>query len=479
MAQFSADLNPKQTGMSLVEIMKAGAYGAEMDVLNRQAAIAREKEKEIPIIQNFAKDQNSKLPDGSFDLKQLPALMSMAPLTGPEFAKNITDLTKNHYETNRTMNALATENRQQFATIYGNYGLIAAQGRPVLANEVIASFDRLKEYNPQLATVADGHIRGLKAFGNKPIPAEELMKYRNESLTPRELIDQFAPKAGSTQIGNQFVPTVTTPSLLGETPKISTTTLGGGQGSVTPTSGVTTETGGKPLPKLIQEDSSMSYTGPANPLNLNKFQEAAYVTGQKNVTEANTNKPILTNMLESVRKVEDYINSAAGSKLGQMKRTGLKYVFSDPELDMTVKNLANLQARSSAIMGLDKTDSSRDLNSKLSGSVDIAPEALAGVMKQVKAETKAAEQYITGLNKFVEKRGDVNGYIQEQKFQRKWAEHYDPRIFQVDDIASSKLPENEKITQIGQITGRMTKPEFEKYKEDRQIINRLAKGLYQ
>jgi len=142
MAQFSADLNPKQTGMSLVEIMKAGAYGAEMDVLNRQAAIAREKEKEIPIIQNFAKDQNSKLPDGSFDLKQLPALMSMAPLTGPEFAKNITDLTKNHYETNRTMNALATENRQQFATIYGNYGLIAAQGRPVLANEVIASFDR-------------------------------------------------------------------------------------------------------------------------------------------------------------------------------------------------------------------------------------------------------------------------------------------------------------------------------------------------
>ena len=223
----------------------------------------------------------------------------------------------------------------------------------------------------------------------------------------------------------------------------------------------------------------MNYTGPANPLNMNKFQEAAYVTGQKNVTEANTNKPILANMLESVRKVEDYINSAAGSKLGQMTRQGLKFVFSDPELDMTVKNLANLQARSSAIMGLDKTDSSRDLNSKLSGSVDIAPEALAGVMKQVKAETKAAEQYIAGVNKFVEKRGDINGYIQEQKFQRKWAEHYDPRIFQVDDIASSKLPENEKITQIGQITGRMTKPEFEKYKEDRQIINRLSKGLYQ
>jgi len=251
--------------------------------------------------------------------------------------------------------------------------------------------------------------------------------------------------------------------------------LGGGQGSVTPTG--TTET--KTMPKLIQEDTSMSYSGPANPLNLNKYQEEAYATGKKNIAEVNTTKPVIANAQQAIRKVEDYINSAAGSKLGQMTRQGLKFVFSDPELDITVKNLATLQARSAAIMGLDKTDSSRDLNSKLSGNVDIAPEALAGVIQQAKAEFKAAEQYTQGVNKFVEKRGDVNGYIQEQKFQRKWAEHYDPRIFQVDDIAGSKRPEAEKIKEIGQITGRMTKPEFEKYKEDRQIINRLSKGLYQ
>jgi hypothetical protein len=455
--------------------MKAGMYGAEMDVLNRQAAMAREKEKEIPIIQNFAKDQSTKLPDGSFDLKQLPALMSMAPLTGPEFAKNITDLTKNHIETNRAMNQLATENRQNFATIYGNYGQMAAQGRPVTASEVIASFDRLKEYNPQLATVADGHIRGLKAFGDKPIPAEELMKYRNESLSPRELIDQFSPKATTGTIAGQNVAIVTQPSLLGEQPKVSTAPLGGGQGAVTPSAPIET----KPMPKLVQEDTTMNYTGPANPLNLNKFQEEAYAAGKKNVTEANTSKPGIANMQQSIRKVEDYINSAAGSKLGQMVRQGSKFVFSDPELDIQVKNLANIQARNASIMGLDKTDSSRELNSKLSGSENIAPEALGSVMQQVKAEAKAAELYINGVNKFVEKRGDVNGYIQAQKFQNKWAEHYDPRIFQVDDIASSKLPESEKTAQIGQITGRMSKSEFDKYKEDRQIIHRLSKGLYQ
>lgn len=475
-AQFTADLNPKSNSMSLADMMKVGLYSAETDVLNRQAQVAREKEKELPLVQSWAKSKEVLLPDGSYDLKQLPALIAMAPLTGPDFADKIINLTKNHIDTNKALNALSEENRKPFASIYGNYGQIAANGQPVTGNEIINSLERLKEFYPQLAQAADGQIKGWKARPlDQPVDPQALLKARNESLTPTQLIDQFAPKATTGTVGGQTVGVVTQPSVMGEQPRVSTTPLGGGQGAVTPSAPVET----KPMPKVIQEDVTMNYTGPANPLNLNKFQEEAYATGKKNVTEANTSKSTIANMQQSIRKVEDYINSAAGSKLGQMVRQGSKFVFSDPELDITVKNLANIQARNASIMGLDKTDSSRELNSKLSGSENIAPEALAGVMQQVKAEAKAAEQYITGVNKFVEKRGDINGYIQAQKFQNKWAEHYDPRIFQVDDIASSKLPESEKTAQIGQITGRMTKSEFEKYKEDRQIINRLSKGLYQ
>lgn len=476
MAGFTADLNPKTNTMSLADIMKAGAYGAEMEVLNRQAQVAREKEKELPVIQGFIADPKNKDEKGNWDLDKVNTILpTIAPISGADFAKKITDGVQNNAQAVKAKLELSNTARGFMASLYGSYAQAGTQD----PKEVAMGMVNLAQQMPELRPYIEPALRNLENVPPGPKFTEVLFKARDEFLTVPQQIEAFAPKAGSTQIGNQFVPTVTTPSFRGSQPTIKSTTLGGGQGSVTPTGGATTEAGGKPLPKLIQEDATMNYTGPANPLNMNKFQEAAYATGQKNVTEANTNKPILANMLESVRKVEDYINSAAGSKIGQMTRQGLKFVFSDPELDMTVKNLANLQARSSAIMGLDKTDSSRDLNSKLSGSVDIAPEALAGVMKQVKAETKAAEQYIAGVNKFVEKRGDINGYIQEQKFQRKWAEHYDPRIFQVDDIASSKLPENEKITQIGQITGRMTKPEFEKYKEDRQIINRLAKGLYQ
>jgi hypothetical protein len=458
--------------------MKAGAYGAEMDVLNRQAAVAREKEKELPLIQNWAKDQSTKLPDGSFDLRQLPSLIAMAPLTGPDFAKNITELTKNHYETNRTMNQLSNENKQNFASIFGNYGQMAANGKPVMANEVIASFERLKEMNPQLAPSADGLIRGLKAFGNAPIPAQELMKYRNESLQPRELIDQFSPKATTGEIGGQKVQITTTPSLMGEQPSISATPMGG-VSSVQPTGEMAPKTENK-LPKLIQEDTSLNYTPTQSGIrNLDKFQEAAYAEGDKKVINANASLPAQKDLQQAVRKVEDFISSASGSKVFQMVRQGEKYVFGNADLDSLVKNLAQVQARNAAVMGLDKTDSSRELNAKLSGSENIDEKALTGVMQQVKAESKAAEMFTQGINKFIEKRGDVNGKIQAQKFQNAWADNYDPRIFQIDDLAQSKLPENEKQAKIDQITGKMTKDEFDSYRKKSVIIHRLAKGLYQ
>lgn len=477
MAGFTADLNPKGNSMSLSDMMKIGLYSAETEIANRKAQMAEQEQKEMPLIKNFMADPDNKLPDGSFDLKQMPALISIAPITGPQYADKIIGLTKNHIETNRALNQLSEENRKPFASIYGNYGQLAANGQPVTAGEVINSLERLKEFYPQLSQAADGQIKGWKARPlDQPVDPKSLLKARNESLSPTQLIDQFAPKATTGTISGQNVGIITQPSLMGEQPKVSTAPLGGGQGMVSPGGN---EGAIKSMPKLIQEDTTLSYAGPANPLNLNKYQDEAYAKGKTNVTEANMAVKSVKDLQQSVRKVEDYMGSASGSKAYQMVQSGGKWVFGNADLDALVKNIAQVQARNASIMGLDKTDSSRELNAKLSGSEKIDPEALAGVMQQVKAEAKAAELYTQGVNKFVEKRGDVNGFIQQQKFQNKWAEHYDPRIFQVDDIAQSKLPESEKEAKIRDITSRMSKNEFAKYKEDRVIIHRLAKGLYQ
>jgi hypothetical protein len=482
MAGFTADLNPKSNAMSLGDIMKAGMYGAEMDVLNRQAQVAREKEKELPIIQNWAKDPSNKLPDGSFDLKQLPALMAMAPMTGPDFAKNVTDLTKNHYETNRTMNQLSNENRQNFASIYGNYGQMASQGRPVMANEVIASFDRLKQFNPQLSVAADGHIKGLMAFGNQPIPAQELLKYRNESLTPRDLIDQFAPKAEMANIGGADRVVVKTPSLVGEAPTITPTGFGGkplgdaGGSSVSPGT-ATKSTGGK-MPQIINY-GSLKYSGEPELMNLNTAQKEAREVGQKMVNEAPYNLKAAKDIQQPIRKVEEYINSASGSKLYQTLQAGGKYAWGNADLDALVKNIAQVQARNAEVMGLAKTDHMQDLNAKLSGSEKIDAKALAGVMQQVKADAVAAEKYNLGLQKFVEKNGDINGQILAKKFQAAWSDNYDPRIFQRQNIENSQLSEREKDARIREIDAGMTKEEFKDLENKAKILHRLEKGLYQ
>ena len=478
MAQFTADLNPKSTNqMSLTDIMKAGMYGAEMDVLNRQAAIAREKEKEIPIIQNFAKDQNSKLPDGSFDLKQLPALMSMAPLTGPEFAKNITDLTKNHIETNRAMSQLATENRQQFATIYGNYGQMAAQGRAVSAPEVIASFERLKDYNPQLATVADGHIKGLKAFGNAPIPAQELMKYRNESLTPKELIDQFSPKATTGEIGGQKVGVVTTPSLLGEQPSVSTSPLGGGQPQTTGMQPTTTPKT-RILPDLIKEDPDFNYTGPVNPLNLDDVRRKSYDAGKQVYKDAPMNAIASEEGKQYVRKVEEVANKASGSGVYKTAQDWAKVLVAQPDLDTLRKNIAGVMVQNANTMGLNKTDSSRGDAATISGSDAISPEALRDIMQRADAQFTATTKFAQGLKNYREKRGEVNSAINADRFQRAWASNYDSRIFQLQNIRDSNYPEAVKKQRYDSLTKSMSEKEFDELDKKAKAIDRLVEGSY-
>ena len=481
MAEFTADLNPKSNTMSLGDMMKMGLYSAETDVLNRQAHIAREKEKEIPLIQNFMKDPDNKLPDGSFDLKQMPALVSIAPLGGPEYADKIIGLTKNHIETNKALNQLSEENRKPFASIYGNYGQIAANGQPITPNEIIGSLQRLKDFYPQLATAADGQIKGWQARPlDKPVDPQSLLKARNESLTPTQLIDQFAPKASVQTIAGANVPVVSRPSVMGENPTIQPTGFAGPGGVVSQPTGEMAPKVDTRLPKLIQEDTSLNYVPNTSGIRtLDKYQDAAYVKGDEKLTETNTAVKSVKDLQQAVRKVDEYIGSASGSKGYQMIQQGGKWIFPNADLDSLVKNLSQVQARNASVMGLDKTDSSRDLNSKLSGSEKIAPDALAGVMQQVKAESTAFELYTQGLNKFVEKRGDINGKIQAQKFQNAWADHYDPRIFQIDNIAQSKLPETEKQAKIDQITGNMNESDFKKYKQDSVIIHRLAKGLYQ
>lgn len=478
MAGFTADLNPKSNAMSLGDMMKMGLYSAETDVLNRQAQVAREKEKELPFIQNWAKSKEVLLPDGSYDLKQLPALIAMAPITGPEFAKNIVDLTKNHIETNKALNQLSEDNRKPFASIYGNYGQIAANGQPVTSGEVIQSLERLKEFYPQLAQAADGQIRGWKARPlDQPVDPQALMKARNESLTPTQLIDQFAPKATTGEIGGQKVGVVTQPSVMGERPTVSTSPLGGGQQpTMQPTTPTTPKT--RVMPDIIKEDPDFNYTGPSNPLNLSDVQKDAYSKGKAMLRDAPTLAMAAEEGKQYVRKVEEVANKASGSGAYKTAQDWAKVLVAQPDLDTLRKNIAGVMVQNANTMGLNKTDSSRGDAATISGSDAISPEALRDIMQRADAQFTATTKFSEGLKKYREKRGEVNSAINADRFQSAWASNYDSRIFQLQNIRDSNYPEAVKKQRYESLTKSMSEKEFDELDKKAKVIDRLVEGSY-
>ena len=475
MAEFTADLNPKSNTMSLGDMMKMGLYSAETDVLNRQAHIAREKEKEIPLIQNFMKDPDNKLPDGSFDLKQMPALVSIAPLGGPEYADKIIGLTKNHIETNKALNQLSEENRKPFASIYGNYGQIAANGQPITPNEIIGSLQRLKDFYPQLATAADGQIKGWQARPlDKPVDPQSLLKARNESLTPTQLIDQFAPKAQVATIGGASRPVVSQPSVMGEQPTITPTQFGGGQNAIG--GGGTTE-----LPKanpkdrdIVKYDTYLDYKDNPALANYTEEQKTALESGKLLLKNSN----MLTNAAKeqeaNTRGVYQNLAATAGSRPGQMVRQGGKWLVGNATLELLNKNIERMAA-ASEVMGTAKTDASRETARIINGSTDLTEKALADITSRADATVQAATMFNKAYNNLIEKRG-VNGYIQSEKLKSAWADNYDVRMVQMDALAKSNAPgQKEKRQEIWNSVGKDQREEFVKKWEN---LHALEQGKF-
>jgi hypothetical protein len=484
MPQFNVSLEPKTQPTSLADLLKLQAYSNQADVAQIEAAKAKAVGAELPIVQSFFKNpQNWQNDQGEIDVDKInSALPVLAPLTGEGYAAKYNTLAKNNIDAKDAKLSFDQKERNVVASVYSALGYAGVTDPRVYMDKL----NNLKSQFPDSKNIhryADAAISNLQIGHDKNQPNPNLPKTAiqsaNELLSLAEQQTRFSPTATTNTVGGQAVGVVNRPSVAGSEPSVEAKPLGGGGSGNAPTPASESKTSSK-MPKILAEDTSLSYVpNQSGIVNLNDYQKNAYDRGDKTIANANASLQAQKDLQQSVRKVEEYIGKASGSKVFQMIRQGTKYVFGDAELDSLVKNIAQVQARNASVMGLDKTDSSRELNAKLSGSENIDEKTLADVMQQVKAESKAAEMFTEGLNKFVDKRGDINGKIQAQKFESKWKEHYDPRIFQVDDIALSKMPDPEKRKRIDEITSKMTPKEFDKYMKDREVIHRLSKGAYQ
>jgi len=486
MAEFTADLNPKQNSMSLGDMMKMGLYSAEASIARVQASQAQQELKELQPVRAFMSNPENYSTDGKLDPdKAAPALMAIAPLTGPKHLEKLQTLASNQITIADAKLGLTTKERQVFAQVDGALG----QAKETDPNAYINAYKTIAaQYsnNPDIAKLAEAKISNVKLAGQGDHQWQQAQRSANTMMTVPESQAAFAPKATTAKIGGADVPVVSQPSVEGRTPTITPTQFSSGTGGYTAggTTGATapkptTEETGKRMPAIINYGSGLKYNGDPSLFNLNDAQKTAYDTGDTIVNSISAGLKAAKDIQQPIRKVEEFVNSATGSKLRQSLQASGKYAFGNSDLDSLVKNIAQVQARNAEVMGLSKTDHMQDLNAKLSGSEQIDAKALAGVMQQVKGDAVAAEKYNMGLQKFVEKHGDINGRILATKFQNAWADNYDPRIFQLQNIENSNLPEIDKQRRIAEIHSTMSKDEYKELENKAKVLYRLEKGLYQ
>ena len=476
MAQFTADLNPKSNAMSLGDMMKMGLYSAETDVLNRQAQVAREKERELPIVQGFISDPKNKDERGNWDLDKVNTILpTIAPITGSEFAKKITDGVANHTAATKAKMELSNTARGFMASLYGSY----AQGGSQDPKEVSAGMTKLAEQMPELRPYVEPALRNLQNVPAGPQFTQALYKARDEFLTAQQQIEQFAPKATTGTVGGQTTGIVTQPSVRGSQPTVATSPMGGGQ-QPTSTIGSGATTGGttRVMPDLIKEDPDFNYTGPMNPLNLNDVQKDSYVKGKSMLRDAPINAMAAEEGKQYVRKVEEVAGKASGSGIYKTGQDWLKLIVAQPDLDTLRKNIAGVMIQNANTMGLNKTDSSRGDAQTISGSDAISPEALRDIMQRADAQFTATTKFADGLKKYREKRGEVNSAINADRFQSAWASNYDSRIFQLQNIRDSNYPEAVKKQRYESLTKSMSDKEFGELDKKAKVIDRLIDGSY-
>lgn len=472
MAEFTADLNPKASNqMSLSDMMKMGLYSAEADVLNRQAQVAREKEKELPLVQGFIADPKNKNERGEWDLDKVNTILpTIAPITGADYAKKITDGVQNHAQATKAKMEMSNTARGIIGSFYGAHAVAGTQD----PKEVAVGMTKLGEQMPELKPYLEPAMRNLQNVPPGPNLQKALYQARNEFMTIPQQVEAFAPKAEVATIGGAQKPVVRQPSVMGEQPVITPTEFGG-----RPVGGQSG--GGGMAPKssskdrdIIKYDTYLDYKQDPALANYTDEQKTALENGKKLLQNSNMLANSAREQEANTRGVYENITSTSGSRPGQMVRQGGKWLVGNATLELLNKNIERMAA-ASEVMGTAKTDASRETAKIINGSTDLTEKALLDIVSRADATVKAATMFNKAYNNLIEKRG-VNGYIQAEKLKSAWADNFDVRMTQMDALVNSNAPDQKEKRQ--EIWNSIPKDQREDFKKRWENLHALEQGKF-
>ena len=231
-------------------------------------------------------------------------------------------------------------------------------------------------------------------------------------------------------------------------------------------------------PKLVQEDPQMSIPQNVKIPQMNEQQQTAYSSGKTLKSTSADAALEATKMAQTIRKVEQFADKAAGSKPGQLLRNGKKWIYGDEDYDGLLKNIADMQIKASNIAGV-KSDAGAALSNTASGSDNISEKALRDILERAKADVALATKFDSGLQKYIAKRGEYNGHINAERFKDAWRNNYDPLLLMIQNVNTANLTKEQKEKKKAEIMSNLTDDQLVEFRKKQENLKRLEKGDYQ
>lgn len=457
-------LNPLAVQTQTQEVEKGGI----------ELAQRRQANTERLAIQNAIKENPDLLKtDGRFDLSKANNILpKLAPITHPEYITKFTSLNNSQTLADEAGTKLAQDRKSIIGAAVSSLGYGGTSDPSVY----ISALDRLKKFHPNdtaFGQMADAYSDMFKQLPAGTSVSEAAIKVGQGMLPQTTQAEAFRPTADTINVGGQILKVTKTPSVGGAAPSMSIvgeipTTLSPGvytingvsytyqNGKFAPAGGTTAPMAAPAaaLPaappaapaaapaaaRLVREDMPVATGGIAQ---LNSQQQVRFQEGQgiqKNSTDA---VQAAGEMGQSIRKIRETINSAAGSAPGKALRQAGQWIAGAPELETLTKNLADLYVRNATAMGAN-TDQARSSIEAITGSPNITAEALNSIVDRADASAQAMKKFNNGLNNYMDKSGPYNGSIHARNFQQAWNANYDPLIFMAQSINSSNKSPAEK-----------------------------------
>jgi hypothetical protein len=224
--------------------------------------------------------------------------------------------------------------------------------------------------------------------------------------------------------------------------------------------------------ELFREDMPVK---PGAVMQLNTMQQGRYGEGEKMVSQSIEAMRQANEMTQSIRKIEETITAASGSKPGQLVRDAIKGVMGDAQLETLTKNLEDLYVRNTEALG-GNTDAARESIRKISGSPDMTVQALQGIIDRVKASSHELKIYNQGLSNYAKNTSTENANIHARQYRNAWVQNSDPLIFMAQTINSSNKSPAEKEMMRQKLLKGLTDDEISELNKKAKRIKALEAG---